>query len=114
MDTYEKDPTIKMAFAITLSNLNYLSIHICHVELDEFERFIKNLNSKLKVLRVINQYENMTFLDDYRWKKLILQYLPQLGKISFQHVEGINDEDRYPVYSRRLNPLSASFWIKKQ
>ncbi|CAF4684268.1 unnamed protein product, partial [Rotaria sp. Silwood2] len=100
--------------SITLSNLTYLSIHLFDAKFDEFEMFIRKIYSKLKVLGVINESDDIDFLDSHRWKQLILQYLPSLEKLYLQYFEDINDDYKYPIYSGKLNQFSSSFWVKRQ
>jgi hypothetical protein len=111
------NPNIGIISPTALSNLTHLSIGLKGVTFDEFEIFIRKMSSKLKVLSVISESQDIIYLDAHRWEQLILQYLPQLETFSlrFYHSEqNVDKESRYSTYSGRSNEFSSSFWIKRQ
>jgi len=105
----QDDSTIETMLPITLVNLTYISMHTNYINFDEFEIFIKNIYSKLKVLYVTFLYQDITFLHAYRWEQLILRYLSQLEKFSLKYYEY-----KYPIYSGEQNQFISSFWIERK
>ena len=49
MESNKNDATIGMIIPLIPIHLTYLRIHLCHVTFDEFEMFIRQIRSKLKV-----------------------------------------------------------------
>jgi hypothetical protein len=111
------NPNIGIISPTALSNLTHLSIGIKGVTFDEFEIFIRKMSSKLKVLYIISQSQNIIYLDGHRWEQLILQYLPQLETFYFEYCDVpnyVNMEVEYPIYSKGPNEFSSLFWIERQ
>ncbi len=108
-DENRDDSTIETMLPITLTNLTYISMYTNYINFDEFEIFIKNIYSKLKVLYVTFLYQDITFLHAYRWEQLILRYLSQLEKFSLKYYEY-----KYPIYSGEQNQFISSFWIERK
>jgi len=105
----QDDSTIETMLPITLDNLTYISMYTNYINFDEFEIFIKNIYSKLKILYVTFLYQDITFLHAYRWEQLILRYLSQLEKFSLKYYEC-----RYPLYTGGRNQFISSFWIERK
>jgi hypothetical protein len=113
MDTH--DGNMEIVLPITLSKLVHLCMDILSLTFDEFEIFIEQMKSKLKVLNVIIQSDDFDYLDADRWEQLITKYLPELEKFYLDfHNHGGNDPDQLPLYSRETNRFFSSFWIKRQ
>ncbi|CAF1443219.1 unnamed protein product [Rotaria sordida] len=110
----EIDSNIRTILPITLSNLTDFSIYIHHIKFDEFEIFIRKICSKLKILRVNIQSRDITFLNAYRWEKLILQFLPQLEEFYLRYYERVGSVYKYPIYNEGSNQFISSFWIERQ
>ncbi|CAF1320502.1 unnamed protein product [Rotaria sp. Silwood1] len=101
--------TIETMLPITFDNLTYIKMYTNYINFDEFEIFIKNIYSKLKVLYVTFLYQDITFLYAYRWEQLILRYLSQLEKFSLKYYEY-----KYSIYSGERNQFISSFWIERK
>jgi hypothetical protein len=99
---------------IALSNLTHLSIHGYNLTFDTFEIFIRKIDSKLKVLHVITQSQDIVYLDAHRWEKLILGYLPRLDRFRLEYREHIDDDFVFPTYPEESNQFTSSFWIERQ
>ncbi|CAF4818866.1 unnamed protein product [Rotaria sp. Silwood1] len=67
--------------------------------------------SKLKVLHITIRSDNIDYLDSIRWKKLILEYLPQLEKFYFDYYIEFEDDTKPSKYIGQFNQFSSSFWI---
>jgi hypothetical protein len=101
-------------FTSKLFNLTYISINNCDFNFDEFEIFIKQICSKLQVMRFINQSNDTAYLDADRWKRLILQYIPDLSKFNFQFFENLSTSHTFTSYHTRMNQFTTTFWIERQ
>jgi hypothetical protein len=101
-------------FTTRLLNLEYISINDCDFNFDQFEIFIKKICSKLKVLRIINRSNDITYLDANRWEQLISQYIPDLRTFNFQFSEYLIFDHSFTVYHTRMNRFTTSFWIAHQ
>jgi hypothetical protein len=99
---------------IILANLTYISIHLYNIRFNRFELFIQKMPSTLKVLCVITQVQDITYLYGYRWEELIQEYLPQLENFSLKYIEYIDEDFVFPVYLEELNQFTSSFWIERQ
>jgi hypothetical protein len=112
MDTFNTDETIENMLPMTLSNLRYISLHIFSATFDEFEIFIQNIYSKLKVLRLNILSEDIAYLDANRWENFLLQYLPQLKEFYLRYDLMIAKGYDGPVYDGEPNQFNSSFWIE--
>jgi hypothetical protein len=83
------------------------------VAFDEFQIFIRQLHPKLKVLMFSTSFEDIAYMDATRWKRFILQDLPQLEKFSLQYHEE-NDKDESNIDFREKNPFFSSFWLQRR
>jgi hypothetical protein len=102
------------AFSSTLSNLTHISINECNFNFDEFEIFIKQICSKLQVMRFINRSNDTAYLDADRWERLILQYVPNLSTFDFQFFENLSTFHSFTSYHTRMNRFTTSFWIERR
>ncbi|CAF3696697.1 unnamed protein product [Rotaria sordida] len=109
--THERDTTIRSMSSIALTNLTYLSLRIFSLNFHDFEIFIGKIHSKLITLSVNISSNDITYLDAYRWERLILQHLPQLERFSFQYLDHVDNEHRY---FEGLNQFCSPFWIKRR
>jgi len=109
----ELNSDIKRETSIILPNLTHIVIQECHMSFDEFEIFIKKISSQLQVLR-INTFEDEIYIDPDRWKRLILQHIPNLRKFYFSHHEDNINAFHSKRYHALLNRFTSSFWIKRQ
>ncbi|CAF4112014.1 unnamed protein product [Rotaria sordida] len=108
---HERDTTIGSMSSIGLTNLTYLSLRIFSLNFHDFEIFIGKIQSKLITLSVNISPNDITYLDAYRWERLILQHLSQLERFSFQYPDSVDNEHRY---FEGLNQFCSPFWIKRQ
>jgi hypothetical protein len=67
------EATIKMIIPWISMHLTYLGIHVCCVTFDEFEIFLRQSCSNLKVLKFGTSSEEVAYMDGYRWERLIVQ-----------------------------------------
>ncbi|CAF1232472.1 unnamed protein product [Adineta steineri] len=98
---------------IILPNLTYLAIYETDLKFDVFEIFITKIHSKLKVLSLESQAEDMNYLNADRWKKFILKYLSQLEKLYFT-CEFREHRHRNKRHMSTSNSFNSSFWIERQ
>jgi hypothetical protein len=110
----QDDSNTETMLPVTLNNLTYFSMHTNNINFDEFEMFIENIYSKLKVLRVSFSYKDITLLHANRWEQLISRYFPQLEKFSLRYREGGGYRDEYPIYSGGQNQFISPFWIERK
>ncbi|CAF1370837.1 unnamed protein product [Rotaria sordida] len=99
--------------SITLANLKWIYLNLSQTTFNELEIFITKIFPNLKSLSIIKS-EDITFLDAHRWEQLILNYFPQLEKFYLIYDDYVDNEQKYPIYTRRPNQLSSSFWIERQ
>ncbi len=78
VESHKIDATIEIICPFISTNLTYLHIRVRHVKFDEFEMFIRQIRSKLKVLIFITLSEEIAYFDAHRWEQLIVQDLSQL------------------------------------
>ncbi|CAF4111375.1 unnamed protein product [Rotaria magnacalcarata] len=105
----QDDSTIETMSPINLENLTSISMYTNYINFDEFETFIQNIYSELRTLHVTFSYQDITFLDAYRWEKLILQYLSQLKKFSLKYYD-----NGHSMYSGERTQFNSSFWIERK
>ncbi|CAF3077626.1 unnamed protein product [Rotaria sp. Silwood2] len=110
-NAFDFHTNIQTILPITLSKLTDISIPTDYLKFNEFEIIIRKIDAKLKVLRVTVQSQDMTFLNAYRWEKLILESLPQLEKFYLRYIENFDREYHYPG---RSDQFISSSWIKRQ
>jgi len=96
-------------FSTTLSNLTHISINNCYFNFDEFEIFIKQISSKLRVIRFINRSNDTAYLDANRWERLILRYIPVLCKFDLKFFENLSTSHSFTLYHTRMNQFTTSF-----
>ncbi len=89
-------------------------MHACCLEFDEFEMFITKIYSKLKVLSITTEIEDMTSFNANHWEQLIRQYFLQLTKFYFRCYENINDEYESPMYLEEPKQFTSPFWTERQ
>jgi hypothetical protein len=87
----ETDEVPTKEVLLTLLNLTHISITDCNIEFDKFEKFIKNISSQLRTLR-LHTFSNPTYLDGNRWKRLIKKHMPYLCNIHFDYHALIEDD----------------------
>jgi hypothetical protein len=114
IESYKIDANIEIIFPLISTNLTYLRIHVRHVKFDEFEIFIRQIHSKLKVLIFITSSEEIAYFDAHRWEELIMQDLPQLEKFSLKYYECIDDTNESKIYFGESNPFFSLFWLERQ
>jgi hypothetical protein len=73
--------------------------------------FLRQIDSKLKVLSFTTQHEDISYLDANRWKEIILKYLSQLEEFHLQYYEDCRKDS---LYCGKSNQFISSFWIKRQ
>ncbi|CAF1525585.1 unnamed protein product, partial [Rotaria sp. Silwood1] len=88
-ETNDLNVTI-LSSTITLANLQSISLDLCQTTFNELELFITKIFSNLKSLSIIGS-RDITFLNAYRWKKLILNHFSQLEKFYLTYYDGINN-----------------------
>ena len=57
--------------------------------------------------------QDITFLNAYRWKRLILNNFSQLEKFYLKYYDRMDNNNQYPIYSGEVNQFSSSFWIER-
>jgi hypothetical protein len=114
MESNENAASIQMIIHLIPIHLTYLSVHVSHVTFDEFEIFIRQLPTKLKVLMFSTSLEEIAYIDAHRWERFLQQDLSQLEKFSLQYHERNDDKDESNIYFRETNPFFSSFWLKRQ
>jgi hypothetical protein len=108
---------IMFVISSTLSNSTHISIKVYYLTFDEFESFIRKFECKVKVLHLIINCEDVTYLNAHRWEQLILQSLPQLEEFYlkyYEYLECRNYEDESLQYLGEPNQFTSSFWMARQ
>ncbi|CAF1307481.1 unnamed protein product [Adineta steineri] len=115
-NTYEIDSIYETILPLTLSNLTYLRICISSLFFDEFEIFIRRIDSKLKVLCVTITMHcvDSSYRDGDQWEEIIIEYLPHLEKFSLEIYEDTDDYYSPPVYTDEPIEFNSSFWIERE
>jgi len=98
---------------MNLSNLAYIDIDLHFKTFDELKMIMIKIGSKLNVIHCFAS-QDAIFLDGHRWKKFILQYLPDLKKFYLTFKDIIHNKYRHSIYSGELNQFATSFWIERQ
>ncbi|CAF1319746.1 unnamed protein product [Rotaria sordida] len=93
---------------IKINNSNLIILSSLSIQLNNLKS-ISNLN----ILTIIVS-DDITFLDAYRLKKLILNSSSQLEKFHFIYYEHLDNERQYPTFIGRQNQFSSSFWIQQK
>ncbi|CAF0829626.1 unnamed protein product [Rotaria sordida] len=104
---------ISREIPLKLFNLTYCSISQCYLKFNEFEIFIKQISSQLRILR-FKPCSDIFYLDADRWQQLILQYMPYLHTFQFKYHDGISDHFEIQSYHSFLNRFISPFWIERQ
>ncbi|CAF1181182.1 unnamed protein product [Rotaria sordida] len=102
-----------LSSTITLANLQSISLDLCQARFNELELFITKIFSNLKSLSIIGS-RDITFLNAYRWKQLILNHFSQLEKLYLTYYDRMDNNNQYPIYTGRVNQFSSSFWIQRK
>jgi hypothetical protein len=98
---------------IILPNLTHISIQMCNLSFDQFERFIIKISSQLQVLRIITS-KNLIYLNANLWKQLIVQHIPQLSKFYFEYLEPLDGYSITRPNRPKINRFISSFWIERR
>jgi hypothetical protein len=109
----ETDEVPTKEVLLTLLNLTHISITDCNIEFDKFEKFIKNISSQLRTLR-LHTFSNPTYLDGNRWKRLIKKHMPYLCNIHFDYHALIEDDYGYTPNHEAINQFTTVFWIERK
>lgn len=97
----------------TLSNLTHISIQMCNLTFNQFERFIVKISSQIQVLHV-HISKNLAYLDANLWEQLIVQHLPQLKKFNFEYRGALNGCFLNQSNRPQINRFISSFWIERR
>jgi hypothetical protein len=102
------DCDVESEVSVILPNLKHVHIINCSVKFDEFEKFMKKISLKLKVLR-IDRFTKGNHIYPDRWKELILQSMPQLLTFDLMCYMKVND-----IYlDSFMYEFTSSFWIER-
>ncbi|CAF1409348.1 unnamed protein product [Rotaria sordida] len=107
----ESDSNVQIEQSITLSNLVYIHINVCHIDFDEFEMFMK-VSSQLQVLVVAQEY-GKAYLDADRWKRLIIEQMPHLLRFNYQYSEYDYNFYKDTSLDVIINRFSSPFWVDR-
>jgi hypothetical protein len=113
MEPTNMKTAIRMIIPLIPIHLTYLRIYVSHVTFDEFEIFIRQSCSKLKVLMFSTASGQIAYMDAYRWEQLIVQDLPQLEKFSLEY-SVLRCEGRFHIQFEESNLFFSSFWLERQ
>jgi hypothetical protein len=117
IDRHKNISNFGSSLSITLLNLTHISIKVYYLTFDEFESFIRKIESKVKVLHLIIYYDDVTYLNGHRWEQLILQSLPQLEEFClkyYEYREYRNYGDESLPHLGEPNQFTSSFWMARQ
>ncbi|CAF3018363.1 unnamed protein product [Rotaria sp. Silwood2] len=78
----KNDPNAQIFLLINLSNVKSIHLDMYQITVNELEIFLTKISSNLKILS-INCSNDITFLDDHRWKSLVSHNFLQLEKFYF-------------------------------
>ncbi len=104
---------VQKSISITLPNLRYISIPECYLEFDEFEPFIMQICSELRIMRLITDSDS-AYLDANRWERLISHHMPNLRKFHFTHYEFLFNHLHIAKYHKFMHRFMSPFWIERQ
>ncbi|CAF1044257.1 unnamed protein product [Rotaria sp. Silwood1] len=110
-NAYDFHRNIQTILPNKLLKLTDISIPTDSLKFHEFEIYIRKIDAKLKVLRVTVQSQDITFLNAYRWEKLILESFSQLEQFYLRYIEWFDKKYQYPGGP---NQFISSFWIEKK
>ena len=113
MESHKNHVAIETILPSIPIHLILLHIHVAHVTFDRLEMFIRQLPTKLKVLKFSTSLEDLAYMDAYRWERFLQQDLPQLKKFSFEYHER-NNKHQFNIDFREINPFFSSFWLQRR
>ncbi|CAF3951190.1 unnamed protein product, partial [Rotaria sp. Silwood1] len=99
---------------IELINLRHISIGKFNGNLNHFEKFLSEISCKLTYLYINLTCGENTFLNGDQWKRLILQYLPELKKHHLGFNNRFHERIEYSIDSTPSDSFNTSFWIERQ
>ncbi|CAF1248563.1 unnamed protein product [Rotaria sordida] len=96
------------------NNLTYVSLILDHLMFDQFEMFVKNYLSRIKVLYISSNYDS-TYLNAEKWENLILSHMSYLQIFDLQHTYEIFYRNKQKImYENIFQKFTTPFWIKRQ
>ncbi|CAF3545658.1 unnamed protein product [Rotaria sp. Silwood1] len=110
--TYYKGGTRAPQYA--LNNLTHVSLTLDRLLFDQFEIFLKNYLSRVKVLHISSNYDS-TYLNAERWEQLILSHMSCLQIFDLQHIYEILYGNKQTImYEDIFQKFTSPFWIQRQ
>ncbi|CAF1253628.1 unnamed protein product [Rotaria sp. Silwood1] len=99
-------------YSIHLNHLTHVELNLSNMNFDEFELIIKNLFNRIEVL-YISSLANETYLDEYRWKQLILSHMHHLRifDIMIKHDLDLNEDILEKI--SLINRFQSRFWFER-
>jgi len=92
-------------------NLKHISLELDLINLNTFEKIIKNFFGNLEVLTISKKYDE-AYLDANRWENLISSYMLKLRIFDIKH-DGCVSKN-VATYHEVIDHFSSSFWITKK
>ena len=114
IESDNNDRNIEMLIPLIPIHLTNLRIHVSHVTFDQFEMFIRQLPTQLKVLMFSTSLEEISYLDAHRWERFLQEDLPELKTFSFGYHERSDGSDQSNIHFREINPFFSSFWLQRR
>ncbi|CAF1260232.1 unnamed protein product [Rotaria sordida] len=101
-------------FSTILNNLTHVSLTLKDLLFDQFEPFIEQYLSRVKVLYISSNYDT-AYLNATRWKQIILSHMPHLHIFDFQHKYELFYRNKYEnIYLHLFQKFTSSFWLERQ
>ncbi|CAF4944798.1 unnamed protein product [Rotaria sp. Silwood1] len=110
---FPMNQNISREIPLKIFNLTYCSISQCYLRFDEFEIFIKQISSQLRILH-FKSYSDVFYLDADRWQQLISQYMPYLHTFQLEYHESVSGRFEIKSYHSFINRFISPFWIERQ
>jgi hypothetical protein len=109
----ESYTNVKNEVSITLPNLTHFTIGGCEIKFDEFEEFIKQICSNLQVL-CVEKFSVKDYINPDQWKRLILQNMPHLLKLTTKCPINIDDSFNNNHFDSFVHQFTSPFWIERE
>lgn len=108
------NPTdIEIISPIILSNLTYCFLCTYELKYEDFEKFISQFNTKIKVFTLTTLSKDILYFNANRWEKIIREYLLDLKEFCFLYHEYIDIDYQSSIDLGESNQFLSPFWIER-
>jgi hypothetical protein len=103
---------VRQPIPIKMVHLTSIIFHMCDVQFEQLEVFIKILCKQIRIL-CINTSEDVTYLDATRWERLISQDMPYLHLFEFKYHEWHYQSIELMLFHHQFTQFTSLFWINR-